>query len=246
MRLDCQTVLQALDSRRVCEKTDAGLKVGTHCLYPSADQVFVFVSMLGDGFRVTDGGGISRSAFIHGRDEQALKIGLQEASDRHALRTEGGVLIADVPDIDWLPAAIAAVANGASLAAQIAIEHTTRRSERGLAAQIHENIAKVVEERYIAKEFEFRGKSGKSWRIDYAILRNPHRPILLKAVTPHHNSISANYTAFGDIGDSAPDRYCVFSKKLGQDDASLLRQVAILAPIGSLETGVRDAIQLLN
>ena len=69
------------------------------------------------------------------------------------------------------------------------------------------------------------------------------RPVLLKAVTPHHNSISSNYTVFGDIGEVVVDRFCIYQRTLAQDDAALLRQVAVLAPIGAVEPGVRAAMQ---
>jgi hypothetical protein len=244
MKLDCTEMMAILDAGRRCEPTDQGLKIATGCLYPSADPVFVHVLSWGsDGYRVTDGGGLSRTVFVHGRDESALQSGLTEASNRHSLRVEGGMLIADVPSRDWLPAAIAAVANGASLAASVAIEHVGRRAERTLANKIYESLEHVVPPQNIAKDFEYRGKSGKSWRIDYAVVRKSDKPLLVKAVTPHHTSISSNYTVFGDIGSDETERLCVYQRQLHRDDTALLRQVAALVPIGSLEVGVRDALQ---
>lgn len=246
MKLDCAEILAILDSGRRCEPTDQGLKIATGCLYPSADPVFVHVIAWGDGYRVTDGGGISRSVLVHGRDDNALHSGLIEAGSRHALRVEGGTLIADVPSRDWLPAAVDAVANGASLAATVALEHVTRRSERTLVNKIFEGLSRIVPAQYIAKEFEYRGKSGKAWRIDYAVVRASQRPLLVKAVTPHHTSISSNYTAFGDIGSDETERLCVYQRQLQRDDTALLRQVATLLPVGSIEAGAREALIRLN
>ncbi len=245
MMNECAEIFTILDAGRTCEASDYGLKVPTQCLYPSADVVFVHIAKFGDGYRVTDGGGISRCVLVHGRDSHALHSGLAEASNRHALRTEGGMLFADVSSVDWLPAAITAVANGASLAASIAVEHAVRRVERSLTTRIYAELTAVVPAQNIAKEYEYRGKSGKSWRIDYAVLRG-ERPLLVKAVTPHHNSISSNYTAFGDIGTEDTQRFCVFHRKLDQMDAALLRQVASLVPIGSLGAGTREALHLLH
>jgi hypothetical protein len=243
--MDCRELLDMLDSGRTCEPSDYGFKVPTHCLYPSADIVFVHVAKWGDGYRVTDGGGVSRSVLVHGRDDHALQSGLTEASNRHAIRTEGGLLIAEAPSRDWLPAAILAVANGASLAASVAIGHANRKAERGLVAKIYEQLSKAVPAQTIAKDYAYRGKSGKMWRVDYAVL-NSERPLLVKAVTPHYNSISSNYTTFGDIGLESTSRFCVYQRPLERDDTALLRQVATIVPIASLDAGAREAMHRLN
>ncbi len=246
MNLTCDELDALLAPSRICEPSDNGLRVLTHCLYPSADPVYVHIAAWGDGYRVSDGGGVSRSILVHGRDEHAMQAGFSEACNRHSLKLEGGTLVALAPTREWLPAAIAAVANGASMAAAIAVEHVTQRIEKGLVAKIYETISNLVPAHQIAKDYEFRGKSGKAWRIDYAVVRPSDGPLLIKAVTPHHTSISTNYTAFGDIGPEGTERFCVFSRSLQRDDASLLRQVALLVPLSSLDVGARNALRQVN
>lgn len=56
--IDCNDLYALLARDRVCEQSDLGLKLATDCLYPSADIVFVHVAKSGNGFRVTDGGGL--------------------------------------------------------------------------------------------------------------------------------------------------------------------------------------------
>jgi len=238
--MDCSQLTHLL-SGPTCEQSDYGAKISTDCLYPSAEPVFVHVAKYGDGFRLTDGGGVSRCVLVHGRDDGALNAGLREAENRHSLRAEGGALFADIPSADWLPAAIRAVANGAALAASVAVDHTSRKAERGLMHKIYEGLSKSVPPQHIARDYEFRGKSGKKWRIDYAVL-HVNRPVLVKAVTPHHNSISSNYTTFGDIGIETTERLSVYQRKLERDDEALLRQVATLVPIRSVENSARDAV----
>lgn len=237
--------LAALLEPPTCEQSDFGAKVVTQCLYPSAEPVFVHVARWGDGFRVTDGGGISRCVLVHGREAGSLSAGLSEAEQRFGLRSEGGQLFADVDAHEWLPAAVLAVANGASLAASVAIEHVSRKAERGLAQKIYEGLSKIIPPQHIAREYEYRGKSGKKWRVDYAVLHT-RRPLLIKAVTPHYNSISSNYTTFGDIGNGQTDRFSVYSRKLQSDDEALLRQVATIVPVRSLEAGAREVLHRLN
>jgi hypothetical protein len=246
MPLSCPNLLELLASGQACEESPFGLKVPTHCLYPSAEPVYVHVAAWGEGFRVTDGGGISRAVFVHGRDETALRSGLSEASSRHSLQVEGGALFADVPNKDWLQAAILAVANGAALASAVALEHVGKRIEKGLSAKILEMLSRVVSPQYIAKDYEARGKSGKSWRIDYAVVQGSSEPMLVKGVSPHHTSISSNYTVFGDIGSGVSEHLCVYQRSLQRDDTALLRQVATLVPVGSLDVGARSALRMLN
>jgi hypothetical protein len=244
--MNCRELLEMIEAGRACEPSEYGFKLATQCLYPSADQVYVHVAKWGEGgFRVTDGGGISRSVLVHGRDEHALHSGLTEASNRHALRVEGGLLFADAPSSEWLPAAILAVANGASLAASLALGHVARKSERSLVTRIYEQLSKVVPAHHIARDYEYRGKSGKAWRIDCAVARSD-RPLLVKAVTPHHTSISSCYTTFGDIGIEDTNRFCVFQRQLDPDDKALLRQVATLVPLDALDAGTKDIVHRLN
>jgi hypothetical protein len=243
--MDCAELLTMLDRDHVCEQSDFGAKVATQCLYPSADPVFVHVSKRGDGFSVSDGGDIIRNVLVHGRDDTALKAGLEEARKRHCLTVKGGILYAEVPSADWLASAVMAIANGAALAANVAVDHEVRKAERSLVSEMYKAVEAVVPAQRIAREYEWRGKSGKTWKIDLAVLSG-ERPLLMKAVTPHHNSISSNYTTFGDIGATETEHFCVYRRSLGEVDASLIRQVATLVPIRSLGFGVQQAIGKLS
>ncbi len=240
--MDCSALQAVLDSRQLCEQSRLGAKLLTHCIYPSADPVYVHVGTWGDGFRVSDGGGAATSALIHGRDDDAIQIGLNSARDRHSLRVEGGQLVANVPSQDWLPAAIMAVANGAAHAAFVAVDHHTKKAERSLAAKIGKTLHAVVPEKLIAREYEYRGESGKLWHVDFAITFE-RRPILIKAVTPHHNSIASNYTTFGDLRAKHNRRNSVYQKRPANEDAALLRQVSELLPITALEATVQEALR---
>jgi hypothetical protein len=240
--MDCATLQSILDSRRVCEASNLGAKLLTQCLYPSADPVYVHVGSWGDGFRVTDGGGAAESVLVHGRDADAVDVGLYAARDRHSLQIEGGQLVAHVPTKDWLPIAIMAVANGSVHAATVGVDYQSKRAERSLAAKIGKTLQAIVPEKLLAREFEYRGESGKLWHIDYAITLE-ERPILIKGVTPHHNSISSNYTTFGDLRNKFNRRSCVYQRRPANDDSALLRQVAELVPLAALEGSVQEALR---
>ena len=40
--------------------TDEGVRLETHCLYPSFDPVIIYVAKVGDGYKVSDGAGALR------------------------------------------------------------------------------------------------------------------------------------------------------------------------------------------
>ncbi len=52
--MTCEDILAALAGEATCEQTPSGMRVETHCLYPSFDPVDVFVVRHGEGFIVTD------------------------------------------------------------------------------------------------------------------------------------------------------------------------------------------------
>ncbi len=243
--MDCQQLKLLLSDQQTCEKSEYGTKIITQCLYPSADPVYLHIAIWGDGYRVTDGGGILQSVLLHGCDKFSLEAGLKIAKNRHGLIIDGGQLVADVPNKDWLPAAILAVANAASMAASIAIEHGIKKVGKSLVSIIENNLLASVQEKYIAKDYQYRGQSGKLWHVDFAVMKDDN-PILIKAVTPHHNSVAANYTAFGDIGSNVIERFCAFRTRPNNEDVSLLKQVSTLVPIDSIGVGTSKLISAIH
>lgn len=231
--MDCETLAQILAARQTCIRSEYGTRIETQCLYPSATQVAVHVSEWKDGFRVSDAGGAADCASFHGRDDYAISVGLKQASARFSLAVEGDHLFAFVPAKEWLPAAIMAVANGAAHAATVAVETVVKAHEQSLKNKIQKVLESSVPERLIARGFDYIGKSGKHWVVDYAITV-PNKPVLIKAVTPHHNSVASTYTTFGDVGRDENLRFAVFKRRPQDEDAALLRQVSDLVPLSAL------------
>jgi len=231
----------ALNTGFICEETEAGVRFETHCLCPSIDPVSVYISRSLDGFRVTDGGGAVRSAMLHGKDEAALYGALRKAVARYSgVELDNGVLICKALSKEWLYSSILSIANASSLAANIAVDHASLVAETNLKAMIFKLLADVINPTEIGVGYEFTGSSGRVWPIDFAV--TGQKRLLIKAITPHGNSVNANYTTFGDIGaaDNIP-RFSVYhpDRPLKPDDSALMRQVADLVPVTSLQAGAR-------
>lgn len=222
--------LAAMAPFPACEETNDGLRIHTDCLYPSADPVYVYVAKLNEGYRVSDGGGALRSITVHGRTWDGY---VDKACRRHFVQVKGGTLIAEPRSDDWLRAAIVAVSNASAMVARLAVEADLPRDESTLRADILEQLKLAVPESKIGTEFEYRGRSGHLWRVDFAV--REERLLLVKSVVENGNSINSNYATFGDIGDDEGVRkFSVYRSPLAQDTEALLRQVTSLVPIASL------------
>jgi hypothetical protein len=237
----CDDVRAALAEGEVCEETDRGARIETHCLYPSFDPVEVFVARYGDGFVVTDGGGAAASAFLHGRDEIG-KVLARECA-RYDVVLKGDVVTCEVDGVEWLRSAVLAVANASAAAAISALERVAVAAERVLADKIYEGLARVVSPSNIAREYEHRGVSGKRWRYDFAATANGGL-LLVNAVAPHHVSVSAKYVAFADTpaNDDHIGKLAVYGRKLEIEDVALITQVATLVPVTAVEAGIRRVL----
>src|ERR1035437_7626871 len=110
----CDEIRASFPMSSSCEESESGAVVSTHCLYPSATPVRVFVAKVGDGFKVHDGGAAWREAWLHGRDEHVILSCLRKESSIYRLEMIDGALWANAKSADWLAAAILAVANGSA------------------------------------------------------------------------------------------------------------------------------------
>lgn len=240
--MNCDEIHQLLNSGDLCQETERGLRLLTDCLHPSFEQAAVYVVRMGNGFIVTDGGDAASVTLRHGRDDAAIQTCLKQASIRFSVELDDGVLKARAPNADWLKSAILAVANASAMASSNAVAVVIAKQDQALRAAIRFEIAKVVPEHRISSDFEYRGGSGRVWHVDFAVIGD-RGPMLIKAVTPHPNSISAGYTAFGDIGvnDNIP-RFAVYDRPPSAENQALIRQVAQLMPLSSVENGLRQAL----
>lgn len=235
--MNCADLDSLLTRTPRCAEVEGGVRFATHCLYPSSDQVHVFIGQRRDGFRVTDGGGAWRSAQNVGRATESI---FDAACRRHSVKAKGGIILADSPNSDWLYPAALAVANASAMAARCALELGETR-EKSLNVAIYETLSRHVPQHRIARHYEYRGRSGHLWPIDFAVMRND--TLLVKSVSQNGNSINSNYATFGDIGDNSElVKLSVFEGELKQDSASLLRQVATLVPLKALEFTVLNGL----
>jgi hypothetical protein len=221
----CEDVQVALGPFHACVQTVDGARVTTQCLYPSFDPVTVFVARVGDTYRVHDGGGAERTAWTHGRGEHLIGRMLARHAARHQIKVVEGVLVAEAKSLDWLQAAILAVANASAGAAHAIVERSRAAGESALRDEVDHVLSKVFDSAVVVREFPFTGRSGKEHHFDFAIRRPQQQLLLIDTVVPHHVSVAAKYVAFADTRldhGGGIERFAVYDRPLEAGDVSLL------------------------
>lgn len=243
MKVTCEDIASVLGSLAHCVQTSEGTQVATHCLYPSFDQVRVYVVRVGEEYRVHDGGGAVRSAWEHSREGAVIQRALLKQANRYGLKIREDTLECDVKEREWLGSAIMAVANASAAAAGSAVEHAVAAAENLLRQRIAEVLESTITSSKISEGFELVGASGKQHRFDFGVSFSNDNLLLVDAVTPHHVSVSSKYVAFADssrIEGMLVQNMAVFDRRLSEDDVSLLQQVtAAIVPIGGLREGIK-------
>lgn len=239
----CDEITTLLRKRSLSRDLGSACVIPTDCYYPSSELVCAHVTKVGESYRVTDGGDLARVVRLHGRSSAALTGAMEAAASRYDLVVDGDVLVAEAADVDWLPSAIRAIANGAAFAAYEALGVAATARDRALIDAIVAAVSKVVAYDKISTGYKAMGSSGKEWTVDLAIV-GLSRPILINGVKPHPNSISANFTAFSDLDDSDVVRWAVCREPLRPSDSALMSRVAKVVPLMSLEEGVRGTLSI--
>jgi hypothetical protein len=239
-------VLNALSAHNLCELTDDGARIRTHCLYPSFEPVHVYVRRFGDGFVIHDRGEASSRAWLHGRDDKVLNRYLARAAERYGVRFDDGRLSAKIESLDWLKSALLAVSNAAAQGSSSAVEHVARSEAEALRDRISRELVQTFSRRRISAEVIRKGESGREYRFDFEV-KGENGIAVVEAVTPFANSIFSKYTAFSDtralyMGGG----FAVHDRELHQQDITLLSQVADVIPLTRMATGIQHRLQIIQ
>lgn len=233
--MSCADLQKLLRDFGSCVETQDGCRISTHCLYPSFEPVTVFVAGFGDGYRVHDGGGAMRIAWVHGRDQRIGTKMLERYAARYHLQVADDSLVCVVSDKGWLLSAILAVANASAAAANEAMARVSAATESDLKDRIYDVVSRSTPPQNLAREYAVIGSSGKTHYFDFFVRASSAQSALIDAVAPHPISISSKYVAFADTSAS-PDllKYAVHDRPLESGDSALLLQVSYLVPFSTL------------
>lgn len=232
--LDCAAVHAALLPFESCVRTSEGLRISTHCLYPSFGQVFVYIVGMGDGFIVHDGGGAVKEAWSHGAEPRAIAAASRMAASAFGCEVVLDQIRVSIPSIDWLWSAHVSVANATSDAARSAVGKSRVTKEESLIHRAKAAFDAAAWKPETRLEYKYAGRSGKVHTFDLAV-QSGEKVALVDAVIAHPNSIASKYLAFSDT-ESGPGiyKYALYDGDLPAEDKSLLSNVADLINIRSI------------
>ena len=237
---DLNTIQHSIAQSTEAQMTDRGVRIRTHCLYPSFDPVDVFVVGYAEGAIVHDDGGAAKSSWVHGVSAAKLKPSAQ----LFGCETKDGQISQKISSLDWLWAAIAAVANASAHAAQLAVGKSAMTKEDVLITKTKTILDQTAKKDTIKRRLSLPGESGKIHEFELSV-RTSTSLVLIDSVSPHHVSIAAKYMAFSDV-KARPGlyKYAVYETDLPQEDKTLLSTVADLIPFHKIsETGGKQILQ---
>jgi hypothetical protein len=238
--MTCDDIKKAMADFEACEQTPEGSRIATHCLYPSFENVRVFVAKVGDGYTVHDGAGAYNTAWLHGRDAELISKSISDAAERFHIYVSGKALAARVNSIDWLTSGILSVANASSSAAHDAVDKIVAAQEEALIDRIGKTLAETVSTREVSKNVDIKGISGGKRHFDFILRRESPQPIFINSVTPRRNSIAAKYVSFADTAAETRFKFAVHDRELETGDTALLQSVV---PLASLVAGTRRPLE---
>lgn len=232
--LDCDVIHAAIGRPASCKRTDDGLLVSTHCLYPSFEAVDVFVVGHGSGFIVHDSSQAARIAWMYGVEDRSFGRLAKHSAKAFGCVVKGVQIQCEAPSSDWLWAAIVSVANASSDAARTAVGKIRISKEENIILKTKAVFDRALWKPSTKLEFQYPGSSGKIHTFDLAVISDG-KTALFDAITPHPNSIAAKYLAFSDT-TTQPGiyKYAVYENELEPHDKALMSNVADLVSYKSL------------
>ena len=191
-----------------------GVKVTTHCLYPSGGSVHVSVIGGVDTFIVSDDGAAFNEALAAGVTDRVGDSTVRSMlPDSCSVR--GGVIRSETVSRDELGFAILAVAN----ASKDAADHLFRTLRIKRTYNFKEMVASVLRETFNDRvrhnEIIF-GKSNKSYEFDNVVSLESGRRLIVDAVINDANSRNARLVANLDVKQTHRDD---ISQRIVFDDA---------------------------
>lgn len=233
--MSCDAIRTAMADYGICEPTNDGARIATHCLYPSFESVHVYVVKEGDAFIVHDGKGAFHASWEHGRDEKSISRAINAEASRFHLLVEGNRLVVDNVPLEWLRPAILAVANASAAAATAVVSRAVAAADEALVSKIDRALTGRIASSRIARDYTVKGASGGERHFDFAIRGAEGYDLLLNGVTSHHSSYFAKYVAFSDIEVERSNKIAIRDEALKTDVESLMQRVAVIVPLASLD-----------
>jgi hypothetical protein len=210
-------------------------------LYPGGSLVGVELSRLRDGFLVTDAGAARREAGLMGGEKTFVRLA-SDIAERFGVRFDRNMIFEMEVSQDELVVVVAAVANAAKTAVENTAMVLATTEHADARATLWERLDRVYGAKAIQRKAKVRGSSD-SWEFDAAV-RVDDRVALFEVIGPNANAVNSAVTKFLDIkdmGERAPNRIAVLTKKDQTPHLPVLGRTATIIPINAPNEAFRQA-----
>jgi hypothetical protein len=218
--------------------TERGVRVTTHCLYPSNSAVAVIVSSRGEQHCVDDDAATLDLVAQSVHTDKPLKS-LMRGIVKHygCLLTERGEIMSPLVGPCELEGAIVVVANASRAAAQHLLS-SIRPPRRDLRANIEELLNLKFKDRWL-RNGRLTGASNKEHGFDYLINMPGGRQLAMDFVVPEASSINSAVVAHLDLRNRHStdiEQRIIYddTKPWQSSDIELLKAGARPVPLSSL------------
>ena len=178
---------------------DGGVRLATHCLYPSNGAVNVRVIGGKDTFVVSDEGGAVDDALASGLSVDRAARMIAGIARRNGLRFEDGAIASPPVPLSDVQAAILLVANSSKQAAHWCLDNIKIAPP---SRNFRELLREFLDARYrteIQHRAPILGKSNKQWHFDHLLHARGDRTVLVDPVINEASSINARVVANMDV-----------------------------------------------
>jgi hypothetical protein len=192
---------------------DDGVRVTTHCLYPSNGLVQVIVRGGTNTFFVSDEGRAVQEIEAAGAEIHNVDRLVSHLVVPHGLSVSKGVIRSAQCDASNLPVSIAIVANISKSVADYLFSHVRVRPHKNFRSVVSSFVRaqyQTVHEEVIV------GSSNKQHRFDNVIILSGGRKVVVDPVVPDHNSIASRVLANMDVRSA---KYPDIEQRIVYDDA---------------------------
>lgn len=219
------------------KSTQDGVRVPTHCFYPSNSFVQVIVRGGESSFYVSDDGGAiheieSAGAEIRNPDKLLKNIVIQ-----HGLRIEKGVIKSDFVSATSIPVVVAAVSNASRECAEFLFHHARIKIQRDIKKLIFDYLYKTFDDRLL-KDNVVIGKSNKAHKFSSIVRLTSGRRLIVDPVIYQVNAINSHVIANLDVANAQYpdiDQRIIYDDEENwrTEDLNLLQVGATVVPFSS-------------
>lgn len=236
--IDVELIRSAMDRLGSIEVTPDGVRVQTHCVYPTNMLVSVTVRGGEDHATISDDGGAIREAASVGLDVSSVKSSFSAIVRGRGLIVSDNAIVSPSVPVGDIAAAIVFVANASKDVSEWCFNKFRYKRKR----KFKDVVAEFVNSEFgisAQHDYPIAGRTSKTHLFEHAIV-GKQLTLLIDTVTPDAASINSRVVANLDVrnlGKRNIEQYIMYddTEKWDSPNLQLLRMAAPIVPYNARE-----------